>query len=104
MNLLNDTLIRMTVDELMSIRGCLPGMPKSGPKLALQEFLRQRLSGTGLKTTWQMLDDSQRLAVAEAVHEPLGRFSEQLFVAKHGRSPRFFNPPPEGSRLSSWDR
>lgn len=92
------------MDELKSIGGCLPGMPRNGPKDKLLAFLRQHLSGAGLKTTWQMLDDSQRLAVAEAVHEPLGRFSEQLFAAKHGRSPRFFNPPPEGSRLSSWDR
>jgi hypothetical protein len=104
MNLLNDTLNRLTVDELKSIGSSLPGMPKSGPKHTLLEFLRQQLSGNGLKATWQMLDDTQRLAVAEAVHEPLGRFSEQHFSAKHGRSPRFFNPPPEGSRLSQWDR
>lgn len=94
----------MTMDELKSIGSCLPGMPKSGPKDKLLEFLRQHLSGAGLKATWQMLDDIQRLAVAEAVHEPLGRFSEPHFSAKHGHSPRFFNPPPEGSRLSSWDR
>jgi len=94
MDLLNDTLNRMTVDELKSIGRCLPGMPSSGPKHKLLEFLRQRLSGAPLKATWQMLDDTQRLAVAEAVHEPQGRFFDDRFRAKYGRSPDFATPPP----------
>lgn len=98
MNLLNDTLSRMSVDELKSIARSMPGLPRTGPKQKLLDFLMHHLSGDALKATWQHLDDTQRLAVAEAVHEPLGRFFDDRFRAKYARSPDFATPPPEGHR------
>ena len=104
MMLLNDTLNFLTMDDLKSIGHSLTDMPRNGPKQKLLDFFRHQLSGASLRATWQMLDDTQRLAVSEAVHEPLGRFSEKRFRAKYGRPPGFFTPPPEGLRLRPWDR
>lgn len=104
MTLLIDTLASLTVDDLKALGHNLPDPPKTGPKQKLLDFFTHHLSGAPLQTTWRMLDDTQRLAIAEAVHEPLGRFSESRFHAKYGRPPGFFTPPPAGSRLRSWDR
>jgi len=75
MPLLIDTLAALTVDDLKSLSHNLPDPPKTGPKQKLLDFFTRHLSGAPLHTTWRMLDDTQRLDVAEAVHEPLGRFS-----------------------------
>lgn len=88
-NTLNEVLTRHTMADLKSLMSCLPGVPTSGTKDVLASRVQKSLSGEGLHEFWNRLDETQRLAVAEAVYAVGGLFYPEQFQAKYGRLPVF---------------
>jgi hypothetical protein len=86
---LKDSLARLNVPDLKDLLSYLPGVEKLGRKDELIERLVAALLGSGLKAIWSGLDETQQAAVAEAVHDPLGEYSEQRFRARYQRVPSF---------------
>lgn len=85
---LHTALYDNTVDSLKTLAALLaPGTKKPIRKADLVDFIERRLSGDGLRTCWQQLDETQQAAIAETVYGPDGRFNEQQFTAKYGREP-----------------
>ncbi len=50
--------------------------------------IEKSLSGDGLRSLWESLDESSRAAVAKVVHGCDGRFHLNRFLAKYGVAPR----------------
>ena len=86
---LKDSLARLNVPDLKDLLSFLPGVEKLGRKDELIERLVAALLGSGLKAMWSGLDETQQAAVAEAVHDPLGEYSESRFRARYQRVPAF---------------
>ena len=86
---LNDALARLTVPELKDLVCHLADSATAGRKEQLIERIRAAMSGLELQTIWNNLDETQQAALAEAVHHPLGEYSEQQFRAKYQRTPAF---------------
>lgn len=89
MNTLNEALARLTMDQLKSLMRWLPDASRTGKKDELVGAILKSLSGEGLRALWDSLDDTQRLAVAEAAYDLDGLFHENRFRAKYGRLPDF---------------
>lgn len=96
MNTIKEVLARLTVDQLKSLIVWLPDASRIGKKDELVGGILRSLSGVGLRALWDRLDDTQRLAVAETVHDPDGQFNGDRFQAKYGRLPDFFTKQDEG--------
>ena len=86
---LKDALARLTVPELKDLVSHLPGAETAGRKDEVIERIIVGMLGPGLQAIWSALDETQQAAVAEAVHDPLGEYSEQRFRAKYQRVPSF---------------
>ncbi len=86
---LRDALARLTVPELKDLVSHLPGAETAGRKDEVIERIVVGMLGPGLQAIWAGLDETQQAAVAEAVHDPLGEYSEQRFRAKYQRVPSF---------------
>ena len=86
---LKDSLARLNVPDLKDLLSFLPGVEKLGRKDELIERLVAALLGSGLKAIWSGLDETQQAAVAEAVDDPLGEYSESRFRARYQRVPAF---------------
>ncbi|MBK7422216.1 MAG: hypothetical protein IPJ48_03465 [Propionivibrio sp.] len=86
---LKDSLARLNVPDLKDLLSYLPDVDKLGRKDELIERLVATLLGSGLKAIWSGLDETQQAAVAEAVDDPLGEYSEQRFRAKYQCVPSF---------------
>src|SRR3989304_555149 len=86
---LRDALARFTVPELKDLVSYLPGAETAGRKDEVIERIVAGMLGPGLEAIWSGLDETQQAAVAEAVHHPLGEYSEQRFRAKYPRVPSF---------------
>ncbi|MBI2289801.1 MAG: hypothetical protein HYU73_05585, partial [Betaproteobacteria bacterium] len=84
---LRDALARFTVPELKDLVSYLPGAETAGRKDEVIERIVAGMLGPGLEAIWSGLDETQQAAVAEAVHHPLGEYSEQRFRAKYQRVP-----------------
>ena len=89
---LRDALARLTVPELKDLVSHLPGAETAGRKDQLIERIVVTILGPGLTAIWSGLDATQQAAVAEAVHDALGEYSEQRFHAKYQRVPLFEVP------------
>ena len=50
-------------------------------------LILQHLAGERLRSVWEILDELQRAAVAEALHSPSAQFNASAFRAKYGRDP-----------------
>ena len=87
---LKDLLARLNVPDLKDLASHLPGVETAGRKDQLIERIVQCMLGPGLKEIWSSLDETEQTAVAEAVHDPLGEYSERRFQAKHQRVPSFY--------------
>lgn len=59
----------------------------------------EHLAGDRLRDTWDVLDETQRLAVAESLYDPDRRFRPDRFRAKYSKLPRGLNEV--GHRQSS---
>jgi hypothetical protein len=53
--------------------------------------------GPQLPAIWSRLDETQQAAVAEAVHHPLGEYSQRRFRARYQHLPAFHTTPPKAS-------
>lgn len=99
---LPEALARLVVADLKELAGQLPCVDTNGRKEELIARIVAALMGEGLKAIWSGLDSVQRAAVAEAVHHPLGEYSDQRFRAKYQQVPAFSEASgkPPGSRGS----
>jgi len=80
---LRDTLNNFCVDELKQLVAYLPGFQLGNRKEELITALCNGLLGDGLTPAWQALTDLEKSAVAEATHDPAGRYDAALFQAKY---------------------
>lgn len=86
---LQAALTHLTVPELKDLISHLPGAGTAGRKEEIIERIIASMLGLDLNSIWSGLDETQQAAVAEAVHHPLGEYSEQRFRAKYQRLPSF---------------
>lgn len=85
---LKEALAGMNVDVLRGMMRDLPvPPPKPTRRVDIVKAIQRCCDGAKLRELWSRLDDLQRLAVAEAVHGPAGRFDPPRFQAAHGRLP-----------------
>ncbi len=101
MNTLKEVLARLTNDQLKSLMRWLPDAARAGKKDELVREILRTLSGDGLHALWALLDETQRLAVAETMYAADGLFHETRFRAKYGRLPDF-TIKENGSRYSHY--
>ncbi|WPL18816.1 hypothetical protein Thiowin_03907 [Thiorhodovibrio winogradskyi] len=87
---LKEVLNSCTVNELKLLRIHLPNAAGLYRKGDMVEAINRHLLSDGLATTVERLEDLERLAVAEAVHNWQGRFDGVGFKAKYGRLPGHF--------------
>lgn len=77
---------RRTIDELKPLaKHFVSRVPVR--KRELVELLLKQVDGDGLRAAWERLPEVQKTAVAEAVHDPGGRFHAVQFEAKYGVLP-----------------
>ncbi len=77
---------RRTIDELKPLaKHFVSRVPVR--KVDLVELLVKQLEGDGLRAVWDQLTEVQKIAVAETVHDPDGRFDAVRFEAKYGQLP-----------------
>lgn len=86
---LTEALNNLTVDRLKSLMRWLPDASRIGKKSGLVEEVLRNLAGERLHALWEGLDETQRLAVAEAAYAGDGCFDAVRFQAKYGRLPGF---------------
>ena len=86
---LRDALASLNVPDLKDLLSHLPDADAAGRKDQIVDRILMGMFGPGLKSIWSGLDQTQQAAVAEAVHDPLGEYSEQRFRAKYQRVPLF---------------
>ena len=88
---LSDALALMRSDELRPMMSRL-SVPKPRPtrKADMVAAVESRLAGESLRRLWDDLDETQRFAVSEALHDPLDGFHPQRFKAKYGALPAGF--------------
>jgi len=99
MTTLNEALNYLTVDQLKRLTKFIPGTVKSVRKGALVWAVADGLLGPSLRSLWELLDEMQRMAVAEAAYSADGYFYAQRFGAKYGRLPAFSVSQPKTSGL-----
>ena len=77
-----------TVDDLKQFQKLLSN-DKTRPtrKAELVADIRSHLTGANLRAVWESLDEIDQAALAEAVHDPMGKFHAERFDAKYGDSP-----------------
>ncbi len=87
---LTETLELRTVDELKRYHKLLSD-DKARPsrKAELVAGVRSHLRGSRLRALWENFDDIDQAALAEAVHDSMGKFHANRFAAKYGDSPAF---------------
>lgn len=92
----------LTINGLKELLQHFAGKQPVGRKELLVNALCEVMTGMQLRTVWDRLDATQRLAVAEVLYHPLGIFEADKFRAKHGRSPAFHEAVNKTSRYSSY--
>ena len=86
---LKDALARLSVPELKDLVSHIPGAETAGRKDQLIDRIAAGMLGSGLQAIWSGLDQTQQAAVAEAVADPVGEYSEKRFRAKYQCAPSF---------------
>ena len=76
--------------------------PRPTAKAGMIKVIEKELAGSLLRDLWQILDESQQLAVREAVHDEGGFFRAEIFRAKYGKLPSDYTKTgrEQASRLS----
>ena len=64
--------------------------PRPAARAGMIEVLERELAGPVLRDLWQILDESHKLAVQEAVHDEAGLVHAEVFRAKYGNLPGYF--------------
>ena len=86
---LEEALLAQHGDDLRAMMKLLPiGKPHPTRKADMAAAIMGHLAGDPLRDVWEDLDEVQRLAVAEAVHDPDRRFRQDRFQAKYDRLPK----------------
>jgi hypothetical protein len=93
---LRESLTRLTVSQLHELQSHLP-IDKGGRKEQLVDRMADAMLGPQLPAIWSRLDETQQAAVAEAVHHPLGEYSQRRFRARYQHLPAFHTTPPKAS-------
>ena len=76
---------------LRPMLGLLPNAPPPPRRKAdMMAAIEGRLSGDSLRELWNSLDETQQLAVREALDSPYGFFDQHHFEMKYGRVPAGF--------------
>ena len=97
---LSDALMLIGVDRIRPLLTLL-SLPKPLPtrKADMVKAIVDRLSGRGLRQTWDRLDKTQQLAVRETLHGADGSFDPARFQGRYGKLPTGYKDP--GYRKSS---
>jgi len=82
-----EALAGLSVDQLKALARLLPKARRPSRKAELIAEIERHLAGDLLRRLWARLDETEQLAVREALHGPAGEFSPQRFRAKYGRLP-----------------
>ncbi len=93
MTILHDHLWSLTVDVLKLRLKLLGEKPANPNKSGCIDAIKRRYDRRGLEELWSSLDDTGKLAVAEACHAVDGVFHRARFKAKHGVEAVFQNIP-----------
>ena len=82
-------LMQSNAETLKRLIALLPiGKPRPTRKADMADAILTHLSGPPLLRLWERLDETQQLAVREALHDPGRTFRADRFSAKYGRLPR----------------
>ena len=85
---LKTALGNLTVPQLKDLASHLPG--ETPPrKQEVIDMIASALLGGKARAVWDRLDELQRAAVAEAVHEARGSHDPRRFFARYGANPAF---------------
>lgn len=85
---LTHSLELMVVDDLKSLLAHLPAVKKPTRKKEIVALIQSFLLGDYLKTLWEQLDQTQKLAVGETLYNYAGEFNADRFKAKYGELPK----------------
>jgi len=99
---LHDALWDLAVEDLRYRLLFLTPGTKVTRKAEYIDGIKANLEGPALKAAWESLDETEQLAVAEAVHDPLHIHRPTQFQSKYRRAAEFHRRSPEQSRYSSW--
>ena len=85
---ISGTLSLLSADVLRPMMALLPiARPCPTRKADIVAAIEGHLAGSLLPKLWEALDETQQLAVSEALHAPLCAFDEHRFKAKYGKLP-----------------
>ena len=82
-----EALAGFSVAQLKPLVRLLPNAARPSRKAELIAELDRHLTGESLRKLWRRLDQTQQLAVSEALHGLEGEFRAARFQAKYGRLP-----------------
>jgi hypothetical protein len=99
---LHEMLWNLTVEDLRYRLKFLAPDSKPTKKAEFIDGIKAALSGPGLIAAWSGLEETGRLAVAEAVHDPDHRHHATRFRAKYGRDAEFHIMPENAHSYFSW--
>lgn len=88
----SEALHALTVPDLSEMVRMVTPASKKATKADLVATLQSAFSGDGLQRFWEQLTETEKQAVAEAVHDPLGELNLQAFQAKYRTRPKFSEP------------
>jgi len=98
---LHEILLNQTTETLQFRLKLLGIKPVGTRKAELMDALEKCYAGSGLAGMVASLDDLERQAVAEAVHETGGQYDAARIKAKYGAAPPFYNVP-HNHRFNNW--
>lgn len=84
--LLKIALENLTVPKLKDLASYLPGETPTRKQEMIDKIVSGML-GNGARSAWDQLNELQRAAVMETLHE--GDFDQRRFIARHGATPSF---------------
>ena len=89
---LEEALLALRGEDLRAMTKLLPiAKPLPTRKADMATAIMGHLAGERLSDVWEDLDETQRLAVAEALYDLDRRFREDRFRAKYGKLPKGLN-------------
>ena len=98
---ISEALSILPGDALRPLMGLLPiDRPLPTRKADMVIAIERHLSGNSLRELWDRLDETQRLAVSEALSAPHSTFHPHPFKAKYGKLPFGFDRDASRRRAS----
>ncbi len=98
---LSEALSLLSTDVLRRMMGLLPkATPPPTRKTDMVAAIEGRLAGDSPRKLWARLDETQQLAVREALATPQGALDQRRFRAKYGRLPAGFGTSVSRAKAS----